>query len=187
MTVRSEFLFIAGEPALDFLNTEIVSDGERVDLLETPEDLGRWMAEAKLAAHAVVTPSVLAGAKRMRAALRDIMEAVIARKPVRREAQRTLNIDLNRGRGALALSTYGGGFSVEFVPERPDARFLLAQAAATFLARANTSRIRRCEGADCILFFYDTTRSGTRRWCTMAGCGNRMKAALHYQRTKKLR
>ncbi|MGZ5450911.1 MAG: CGNR zinc finger domain-containing protein [Thermoanaerobaculia bacterium] len=63
-------------------------------------------------------------------------------------------------------------------------RFLLARAAAHFLASADPSRIRRCGGANCILFFYDATRSATRRWCSMAGCGNRMKAALHYQRSR---
>jgi predicted RNA-binding Zn ribbon-like protein len=36
---------------------------------------------------------------------------------------------------------------------------------------------------DCILFFYDTLRSGRRQWCSMAGCGNRAKARRHYARS----
>jgi predicted RNA-binding Zn ribbon-like protein len=35
-----------------------------------------------------------------------------------------------------------------------------------------------------LLHFYDTTKSGTRRWCSMAVCGNRAKAARHYERAK---
>ena len=73
---------------------------------------------------------------------------------------------------------------IEFEPQQCDARFLLARAAANFLASADPARIRRCGGTNCILFFYDTTKSATRRWCSMAGCGNRMKAAAHYHRTK---
>jgi predicted RNA-binding Zn ribbon-like protein len=38
-----------------------------------------------------------------------------------------------------------------------------------------------------VLWFYDTTRNGTRRWCSMAICGNRAKAHRHYDRVKKTR
>lgn len=41
-------------------------------------------------------------------------------------------------------------------------------------------RIRRCAHPDCVLFFYDTSKNGTRRWHSMATCGNRTKAARHY-------
>ncbi|HEX6097433.1 MAG TPA: CGNR zinc finger domain-containing protein, partial [Thermoanaerobaculia bacterium] len=97
---------------------------------------------------------------------------------------RILNEELRRGQGALALHAHDGKFEVDFQARDEDARFLLARAAATFLSTADPSRIRRCGGTNCILYFYDATKSGTRRWCSMAGCGNRMKAALHYQRSK---
>jgi hypothetical protein len=45
-------------------------------------------------------------------------------------------------------------------------------------------RIRHCENPACMLWFFDTTRNGTRRWCSMAVCGNRMKARRHYDRVK---
>ncbi|WP_244166242.1 CGNR zinc finger domain-containing protein [Micromonospora saelicesensis] len=32
--------------------------------------------------------------------------------------------------------------------------------------------------------FYDTSRNGTRRWCSMDGCGARAKAARHCQRQR---
>jgi predicted RNA-binding Zn ribbon-like protein len=40
-------------------------------------------------------------------------------------------------------------------------------------------RVRGCANPDCVLWFLDTTRPGTRRWCSMAGCGNRDKAIRH--------
>jgi predicted RNA-binding Zn ribbon-like protein len=40
-------------------------------------------------------------------------------------------------------------------------------------------RIRGCANPDCVLWFLDTTRPGTRRWCSMAACGNRDKAIRH--------
>jgi predicted RNA-binding Zn ribbon-like protein len=48
-------------------------------------------------------------------------------------------------------------------------------------------RIRRCEGDRCALVYYDTSKNRSRRWCTMTVCGNRAKAAAHYQRTRKRR
>ncbi|WP_232524336.1 CGNR zinc finger domain-containing protein [Nocardiopsis gilva] len=45
-------------------------------------------------------------------------------------------------------------------------------------------RIRRCEGDHCVLYFFDTSRNGTRRWCSMAVCGNRAKAQRHYRKGK---
>ena len=46
------------------------------------------------------------------------------------------------------------------------------------------ARVRRCQGSKCVLFYYDVTKSGTRRWCSMSGCGNREKAAAHYARVR---
>jgi predicted RNA-binding Zn ribbon-like protein len=45
-------------------------------------------------------------------------------------------------------------------------------------------RVKHCQNPDCVLWFFDTTRNGTRRWCSMAVCGNRMKARRHYDRRK---
>ena len=174
--VSHSFLFIAGDPALDFVNTEIVRDGERVDLLDSAEALEQWMREAGLG-RVRVTPAALKAAKRLRASLRRMLSGDGS-------AVRTINEELRRGQGTLELRPKDGTLAVEFTPREPDARFLLARAAAGFLATADPSRIRRCEGTNCILFYYDATKSGTRRWCSMSACGNRMKAALHYRRRK---
>lgn len=53
----------------------------------------------------------------------------------------------------------------------------LAEAAAKLLAEGDFSLIRRCENDECVLWFYDRTRSHRRRWCSMETCGNRHKVA----------
>jgi predicted RNA-binding Zn ribbon-like protein len=186
--VRHDFLFIAGEPALDFLNTEIVRDGEPVDLLDAPESVPAWLAEGGLVSSArtvAASAETLAAVKRLRAAVREVAGAMADGRAPRQAAVAAIDQELRRGRGTLTFRGKGGRFSVEFeAGEPPEASFLLARTAAEFFARAEPARIHRCEGTNCVLFFYDVTRSGTRRWCSMAGCGNRMKAALHYQRKK---
>ncbi len=52
------------------------------------------------------------------------------------------------------------------------------------LLEQDPTRIRACAHPDCVLHFYDISRKANRRWCSMAGCGNRAKAARHYARSK---
>jgi hypothetical protein len=44
------------------------------------------------------------------------------------------------------------------------------------------NRLRPCENPECRLFLVDRSRANTRRWCSMAACGNRLKARRHQQR-----
>jgi predicted RNA-binding Zn ribbon-like protein len=48
-------------------------------------------------------------------------------------------------------------------------------------------RLRPCANDECRLFLLDRTRAGTARWCSMSGCGNRMKARRHYDRVAQPR
>jgi predicted RNA-binding Zn ribbon-like protein len=48
-------------------------------------------------------------------------------------------------------------------------------------------RLRPCANDECRLFLLDRSRANTARWCSMAICGNRMKARRHYQRTRETR
>jgi predicted RNA-binding Zn ribbon-like protein len=58
----------------------------------------------------------------------------------------------------------------------------IADAIGDLLTQEDFSLIRFCEGAGCVLVFLDKTKSHARRWCSMAGCGNRAKAAAHRAR-----
>ncbi|WP_227012010.1 ABATE domain-containing protein [Duganella sp. FT27W] len=53
----------------------------------------------------------------------------------------------------------------------------VAEAVAQLLVEGDFTLVRQCEHPDCILWFYDRTKSHKRRWCSMALCGNRYKAA----------
>ncbi|MFF3390125.1 CGNR zinc finger domain-containing protein [Streptomyces sp. NPDC002669] len=43
-------------------------------------------------------------------------------------------------------------------------------------------RLRPCADPARVLHFYDASKNGPRRWCSMAGCGNRAKASRPYAR-----
>ena len=56
---------------------------------------------------------------------------------------------------------------------------------AELLTSGRLDRIRECPGLDgCGWLFYDTSRNGSRRWCSMEGCGNRAKGRRHYWSTR---
>lgn len=52
------------------------------------------------------------------------------------------------------------------------------------LAKKHPGRLRPCANGECRLFLVDHSKAGTARWCSMALCGNRMKARRHYQRAR---
>jgi predicted RNA-binding Zn ribbon-like protein len=46
------------------------------------------------------------------------------------------------------------------------------------------ARVRRCASPACVLLYHDVSKAGRRRWCDMAVCGNRAKAAAHLARSR---
>jgi predicted RNA-binding Zn ribbon-like protein len=55
------------------------------------------------------------------------------------------------------------------------------------LARHSPGRLRPCANGECRLFLIDRSKANAARWCSMAACGNRMKARRHYQRARNAR
>lgn len=55
--------------------------------------------------------------------------------------------------------------------------------ALTDLARTAPGRLRPCANGECSLFLLDRSRAGSARWCSMATCGNRIKARRHAARS----
>jgi predicted RNA-binding Zn ribbon-like protein len=43
-------------------------------------------------------------------------------------------------------------------------------------------RLRPCGNDECRLFLLDRSNANKRRWCSMAVCGNRLKAQRHYRK-----
>lgn len=56
--------------------------------------------------------------------------------------------------------------------------------AADLLLQGNAARIRQCANEKCRWVFVDSSKAGSRRWCTMSSCGNRAKAQRHYHKAK---
>jgi len=67
--------------------------------------------------------------------------------------------------------------------EQPtDLSALIFDGATDLLSEPEAYRIRQCEA--CVVHFFDTSRKGSRRWCSMNISGNKLKVAA-YQRRKR--
>jgi predicted RNA-binding Zn ribbon-like protein len=177
-----EFLRVGNHPGVDLCNTCPIVDGEPVELLATPPDLGAWLAVALGQAPASrVEPdrSTLLWARR----LREDLRAVLTSGGARTDALDGLNATLAALAAAPAVDGTG---QLMLRSPRPQVQLRLELARLAIDACGlDPDRVRRCANPECVLLFYDTTRSGTRRWHDMASCGNRAKAAAHYERTRR--
>ncbi|GAB2609649.1 CGNR zinc finger domain-containing protein [Kribbella endophytica] len=72
---------------------------------------------------------------------------------------------------------------VTWTLEAPAARRTAIRAILAWneLKATRPGRLRPCENPECQLFLLDRSKANTARWCSMASCGNRMKARRHYQ------
>lgn len=168
---------LTGEPlGLDLLNTVWRGPGGVVDMLADLGGTTAWLDEVGIEGPATEAVRVALG--QAREAIRAHAEA-----PDSAPARAALNEVLRWGHSRPVLTPDGP--VVERVVENPArwAGWLAAVTYADLLATA-PDRIRRCDHPDCILWFLDTSARGTRRWCSMAGCGNRAKAARHHARSR---
>ena len=190
------FVFVAERLWLDFVNTDDVRRGERVDALRDFDALVRWLEAAAvldaeramgIRRRALQQPAgataALADARRVRAALRALAERGTHMPDVCHYAVAEINRVLGRSAGTRRLEPRGDGcFVRSFVPVGDAFAGLMipvVECAADALVMRELHRVRRCADVRCSRVFFDATKNGRRRWCDMATCGNRAKAARH--------
>lgn len=190
---KPDFLFLGGDVALDFVNTVMVVAGRPVDLVATPTDLREWITKSSLAADfgspRTLDATTHAQALTLRSAMRDAFTAVAEGVAVPDAARTGINAILKNSPGTELRPAPGGALvEVPRLHVSDDSAWtpwVLADAAAKLLTGDLSGRLRRCANHDtCVLMFVDTSRSRTRRWCSMDLCGNRSKVAAHHARSR---
>jgi predicted RNA-binding Zn ribbon-like protein len=90
-----------------------------------------------------------------------------------------LNRELARDPRHVSLRMHDGALGTEMVSTGDPLDRLYADVAASLammLGRDDRSRYRSCANDTCPFTFYDDSKPGTRRWCSMELCGGRAKA-----------
>ena len=123
----------------------------------------------------------------VRAALREVADAVVEHRAPKRGALDRVNRTL-RARSATELIADEDGIGIghrHVGDPIDDALARVTEPLVHELASGNPDRLRVCANDMCRWVFYDESRAGQRRWCSMSSCGNRAKAARHRARQKE--
>lgn len=182
------FLWLANWPAVDFVNTEIMQSQERVDLFRTGQDVADWLRTAGLSNapySATFEEGLLRAARDYRKCLRSAFEKLASSGEIPANAISATNRLLEGSRFSLCLQRDGGEFRLEKrwnFTSAEDHLIPVALSFAELLSTADLGRVRGCKNPECILFFYDTSKSGTRTWCSLDNCGNKLRMAAFRQR-----
>jgi predicted RNA-binding Zn ribbon-like protein len=183
------------ESAHDFLNTLHPGHGRTDDQhqtdehLERPTDAAMWFLE-----HDLVHPDAsirlgdtdLARIRRVRSALREVVDSVVESRTPDADAVYLVNAVLEQRR-PTRLELDGTALRIGHRhAETPvdDALALIAEAIVEELATGRPERLRVCANDRCRWAFFDSSPTGRRRWCDMRSCGNQAKAARHRARLR---
>lgn len=177
------FLFASGNLALDFVGTLNERRTNRVENLHDGADVARWLVEAGVLDDAPATDSrTLPEALALREALFAVVERLLD------EPGATLPAD------ALAVVNAAAEAPLPTLRLRPDRsversgswRSGLAAVARDGLALVDPgdAELKWCADPGCTHPFLDRSRGHRRRWCEMAGCGDRAKAAAYRARRR---
>jgi predicted RNA-binding Zn ribbon-like protein len=201
-SLPARFAFIGGRLCLDFANTVYAprSPVETGGVLADFDDIVAFLQAAGTVDRAEArrlrmlarrsprrSATAFAQALKLRVVLRSLCEALASGKPVRRGWVALLNRILRSGHSHLQLVARARGWSLAPVTPRKDplaALIPVARSAAELVQGGPALPVRKCANPTCLLYFYDASRTGRRRWCSMAVCGNRMKVAAHARRQR---
>jgi predicted RNA-binding Zn ribbon-like protein len=194
------WVWYGGRPSLDFVNTrrnreasrvaETAETAEAAEYLRGPDDFTAWLTAAGLCPAdpggngLVADEETFAGALALREAISALVTATVAGDGAPAAAVRCVNswLALRPERPVLRLEA-----GVPLLGPAPAARTprgvlaMIAADAAELLGTDLRERLRICPGPGCRGRFLDDSPAGRRRWCSMAVCGNRNKAAMHRQ------
>ncbi|WP_230991753.1 CGNR zinc finger domain-containing protein [Streptomyces endocoffeicus] len=170
--VKKEQGMVEGEELLlAVLNSAPVIDGKPTDALEPAAEASRWLRGLGGC-----------GTTAEREAVREVRGAL--HRLIRGDSTDVdaLNAALGHARLCPTATSEGLQWRLEAANDQELAvRVVLAWST---VREGLPGRLRPCANEECNLFLVDHSRPGTARWCSMAACGNRMKARTHARRRR---
>jgi predicted RNA-binding Zn ribbon-like protein len=180
------------DTSIDFVNTFGLTRGHNFDDFGTTRQAIDWLHERTglNAALVVESPAVLERVARARSAFRELWDASAEGRPAAESAVAEVNRVL-RHRSVLQLESnqdvvgHRLRLASRFTGDEVDCALAeLAEPLVRAVGSADAERARICADDGCRWVFYDSSRTHQRRWCDMASCGNRAKAARHRARVR---
>ncbi|MFG6444490.1 CGNR zinc finger domain-containing protein [Microbacterium sp. P06] len=169
--------------ATSFTGTLTERHGSPVERIPTTERLCEWFAQRDLAVTQCAA-SELQDAWTLREAIHAAATAAATGAALPEQDVRRINGFSLRGSVAPVLMPDGSLHWNLGHPASIDAALsVIAADAVGLLSGARPGTFALCASPTCRAAFFDTSRSGTRRWCDMNTCGNREKKARLRERS----
>ena len=203
MDQRSPAIFVGDALGLDFLNSVATPVDTPIDWIDDGDGLLIWLEQAQLAPadaikriRAEALPGELDKVADQARSLREWFRGFVRKHKGRPLTAKSLagleplNRLLERDDSFKRIDPGPKGQPLQLLTIRrwrtPEALLSpIGEALAQLVCTEDFSDVKACEGPACTLLFADHTRGRTRRWCSMALCGNRAKQAAHRHRLKE--
>jgi predicted RNA-binding Zn ribbon-like protein len=193
---------VGGRLCLDFANTVSTrAEGQRHEYLARYGDLVAWGQHAQILAgkeaeallhDAACRPTAahaeLEHALQLRETIYRVFSAVAGDREPETTDLATLNTALRETLARLEVHPSPGGFQWRWVADEGDLDRILwpiVRSAADLLTSEDLGRVRECAREGCDWLFVDLSKNHSRRWCSMAMCGSRVKSRRYYQRREQ--
>jgi len=194
--IRAPFRLLGGRLAVDFANAvpghSAGSTAENwAGLIAFLEQAGVIASERtrELLHMSEADPQAVEHLLRQAVALSEALhrgfDAHIRGEHIERATVEAVNELLRVTEGHDELVPLGREWTLRLIAREQRPEWLLAavaRSAAELIAEGSAAPLRKCANPRCPLFFYDTSRTGRRRWCSMGACGNRSKVASFARR-----
>jgi predicted RNA-binding Zn ribbon-like protein len=193
---------LGGELCLDFANTvEPRLGSHRSDYLASYADLVRWARHAgslseeeaqRLLLEAEDKPSEARAAWEQAVALRETVYRVFS-AVAEEEQPEASDLDALTAAHLEALAHYsvvptarGFGWARAEGSKLEGPLWSVALSATRLLTTGELERVKECPTGEggCGWLFYDASKNKSRRWCSMADCGSRVKMRRMYARRR---
>ena len=170
---------------------------DRPESIQSFADMLEWCAEMKLLSPAQrrqlgsleenERDRVLRRLRSFRDAIQSLLSRLTRQRPPAKADVILVSDEIRAAMAAREMEVHRGRIVWTFGGSSPETIVLGASAisASELLASEDLHRLRECSGRDCARLYVDRSRNATRRWCSMAGCGNRAKARRHYRRSRE--
>ncbi len=174
MERTSKFPLLSGYLSLDLVNTEIVRNGKRIDLLASKENLIEWIYT--LDKEGIISiqqlsknieewaTNALPMVKQIRSSLRKAFEGFADDKEPKKAWLTNLEKIIDNAPFTYRLKE---NKLIAKPTGQPKDAFLalIAYDALRLLSENKITSMQRCANPDCVLLFMDTR--GRRKWCSM--------------------
>ncbi len=172
---RVEFPILGEPPGIELANSRYGSGDDAIDFLADRDLAVAWAAEVTGA----MPVGDVARLRELRDAVRDLVAASAAGRPLNRRAVGTLNRHAAAGCASAVLQVDAQGRLSSAVRFRGEAALCARLATSCIEVLTGPHPIHRCEGDGCGLFFVQ--QHGRRRFCH-DGCSHRGRQQ-RYRRT----